>query len=82
MEDEKLQAAKELAWVQRDRLNQLADRLEELLDRNGPPLYRDDAGAWAAAVKAIAESEEETEGFLFNLRGLFHHIRRCYPLEP
>jgi hypothetical protein len=79
--DEKLSAAKERAWVQRDRLNDLADYLEEQLDRNAQPLHPWQADTWIDALKAIAQDQDKTEAFLLGLRRLFQHVRRCYPLE-
>jgi hypothetical protein len=82
VDDEKLEAAKELAWVQRDRLNELADCLENQLDQNARAPSGDGTGTWVYALRHIVGSTEETDAFLENLAGLLQHIKLYVASRP
>lgn len=80
MDDTKLEEAKQLAWAQRERLNELVTRLDEQLGNNARPMFKDGTGERLGALRDIAADIQKAEELLANLDDLISHVRRYYPL--
>jgi hypothetical protein len=73
--------AVKLAWAQRYRLNELADRLEEQFIEHARPLEAKETKTWHGAIVHIAGESQLRADLITNVQSLVDHIRHNYPVD-
>jgi hypothetical protein len=81
MEKRDLEKAKDLAWGQRIRLNELARRLEGQFKDHERAVEPNGRGTWVGAIEDIAADSHLKADLIMNVQALVEHIRRYYPID-